>query len=286
MLGIYSYFLSVLADRHLNITRDQKAIEGLSGVAVIYTIFAVVLTCFLGGVRFFAFLAIVLNVAFCGAFIALAVLTRDGSTCGANPTTPLGTGPSDSKEGFGGPDSTNGNITYSVTYGTACRLNTACFAVSIIGAILFLISAVVQIWVSRHHQKEKKYGPSPANNYTSGSAKRKFWQRKPKNKGFANDTELATGAGAGVAGAGLAAPAAHDNRVSHETGYTNTESSTKYDHAGYNTAPTGTAVQNPYGHTSGPTNSPPYAAGYNAGYTNAAPINPNYPAGHTSATNY
>ena len=37
----------------------EKAVEGLSGAAVLYTIFAVVLTCCLGGISVFAFLAIV-----------------------------------------------------------------------------------------------------------------------------------------------------------------------------------------------------------------------------------
>jgi hypothetical protein len=36
----------------------------------------------------------------------------------------------------------------------------------------------------RHHRKEKAFGPSPANNYTAGSAPRRtrFWQRKNRHK--------------------------------------------------------------------------------------------------------
>lgn len=64
ILGIYSYFLSVLADRDLVIATRWKAVEGLSGVAVVYTICATILTCCLGGISFFAFLAIVSLIAY------------------------------------------------------------------------------------------------------------------------------------------------------------------------------------------------------------------------------
>lgn len=59
ILGIYSYFLATLADRDSPIQTWVKAVEGISGAAVLYTIFAVVLTCCLGGISFFALLAIV-----------------------------------------------------------------------------------------------------------------------------------------------------------------------------------------------------------------------------------
>jgi hypothetical protein len=134
ILGIYSYFLSVQADRNVTIPRWQQAVEGISGAIVLYTIFAVLLTCFLGGKKIFAFLAMFLDLLCCGAFIAIAVLTRDGaSSCkGDRVQTPLGTGPANSKDGFG---SSEGNqYTYSASLGSICKLNTACFAVAIVGA--------------------------------------------------------------------------------------------------------------------------------------------------------
>jgi hypothetical protein len=134
ILGIYSYFLSVLADRNAPIYTWAKAVEGMSGAAVLYLIFAVLLTCFLGGKTFFAFIAIVLNLLFCGAFVAIAVLTRDGAhSCKGNVSTPLGNGPASSKQGFGSNGQGN-QITYAASLGTVCRLNTACFAVAILGA--------------------------------------------------------------------------------------------------------------------------------------------------------
>jgi hypothetical protein len=106
----------------------------MSGGVVLYTIFAILLTCFLGGKAFFAFLGMILDLACAGAMIAIAVLTRDGaSSCTGNVQTPLGDGPSDSKEGFGSNGQGN-QVTYSASLGATCRLNTACFAVAIIGA--------------------------------------------------------------------------------------------------------------------------------------------------------
>lgn len=134
ILGIYSYFLSVLADRDAPIYTWAKAVEGLSGAAVLYTIFAVLLTCCLGGKMFFAFLGIVFDLLFAAAFIALAVLTRDGAdNCRGDVKTPLGNGKSDARQGFGS-NGQGDQITYSVSLGSACRLNTACFAVAILGA--------------------------------------------------------------------------------------------------------------------------------------------------------
>jgi hypothetical protein len=133
VLGIYSYFLSVQADRNQVIPRWQQAVEGLSGAVVLYTIFAVLLTCCLGGKKIFALLAILFDVLCCGAMIAIAVLTRDGaSSCSGYVYTPLGNGDENSKDGFG---SSEGNqYTYSASLGSICKLNTACFAVAIVGA--------------------------------------------------------------------------------------------------------------------------------------------------------
>lgn len=242
ILGIYSYFLATLADRDLTIYTWAKAVEGMSGAAVLYTIFAVLLTCCLGGKSLFAFIAMLLDLLFCGAFIAIAVLTRDGAhSCSGYVKTPLGNGQSNTKQGF---DNASGDqqYTYAVSLGTACRLNTACFAVAIAGALLFLLSTLVQLALARHHKKEKRFGPSPANNYTSGRGKGFFGRRGRKaNGGSLRDPEMSAGAG------GLAA-GTHDVRPSHDTAYTGStvaangayEPSHKPVTGGYHTAPTGT----------------------------------------------
>ncbi|KAF2446846.1 hypothetical protein P171DRAFT_429801 [Karstenula rhodostoma CBS 690.94] len=245
ILGIYSYFLATLADRDLTIYTWAKAVEGMSGAAVLYTIFAVLLTCFLGGKSFFALLAILLDLLFCGAFVAIAVLTRDGAhSCTGSVKTPLGNGRSDAKQGF---DNSNGQqqYTYAVSLGTACRLNTACFAVAIGGAALFFISALVQLALARHHKKEKRFGPSPTNNYTSGRGRGGFFGRRKNRTTGLRDPEVAAGAGT------LSTGPTHDVRPSHDTAYTGSTVAGPgpYEHnkpltGGYHTAPTSTYAHN------------------------------------------
>ena len=67
----------------------MKAVEGMSGGAVIYTAFAVILVCFLGGITVFAMLGLVLDLLFCGAFIAIAVLARGGAKTCSGARSPL-----------------------------------------------------------------------------------------------------------------------------------------------------------------------------------------------------
>ena len=65
----------------------------MSGAAVIYTAFAVILTCFLGGITFFSFLGVVLDICFCGCFVAIAILARAGkNACGGVNNSPIGPG--------------------------------------------------------------------------------------------------------------------------------------------------------------------------------------------------
>lgn len=268
ILGIYSYFLSVLADRDLPIASWKQAVEGISGAAVLYLIFAILLTCFLGGKSFFAFLAIVLDILFAGAFIAIAVLTRDGvDSCTGFVETPLGDGPADSGEegyganGFGfGEDN---NATYAPNLRTACRLNKAVFAAAIAGAVLFLISALVQALLGRHHRREKRYGPSPTNGYTSGRTGRKFWVRKPQKTTHDPEVAMAThGTTNGTthtthtthtttpATGGLATDGPLDVRPSGDTAYTGSTVSppnasyNKYETSAPYTTPTQTAYYN------------------------------------------
>lgn len=86
-------FLKDNTKHHLSIPRWEKAVEGMAGAAVIYTAFAVILTCFLGGITFFAFLAIILDLLFLGCFVAIAILTRRGAhSCGRTNPSPVGIG--------------------------------------------------------------------------------------------------------------------------------------------------------------------------------------------------
>lgn len=197
ILGIYSYFLAVLAEKNIHIPTWEKAVEGMSGAAVLYTIFAVLFTLCLGGITFFALLAILLDICFAGCFAAIAYYTRHGAnSCSGVVNTPLGVGlSSEAAPGAG-------------DWGYVCSLNTACFAMAVFNIFLFLITAIVQALLARHHKKEKRYGPSPKNNYTMGTGRRSFWRRNRKVHNT-RDAELATGTVPGGA-----------YRPSHETGMT------------------------------------------------------------------
>lgn len=165
---------------------------------------------------FFGLLAVLLNILIMGGFIAIAVLTRGAvHSCSGNTIRagPLGR---TADSGF------DNNVTYSVSARTACRLNKAVFIVSIIGAFLFLVCALVQLLLVRSARKAKRYGPSPANDYTSGygSEKKKkekkpmFWQKKQRGNDGSVDLVQPVPAGTrGVSGG-------PDMRPSYETATT------------------------------------------------------------------
>jgi hypothetical protein len=91
--AIFSYFLAVLRNHHVHIPTWERAVEGVSGSAVLYLIFAVVLTLCLGGSAFFGLIAVLLDIAFVGGFIFVAWETRHGAnSCKGYVNTPLGSG--------------------------------------------------------------------------------------------------------------------------------------------------------------------------------------------------
>jgi hypothetical protein len=55
--------------------------------------------------------------------------------------------------------------------------------------VFFFLSIFAEYGLIQHRRKERAFGPSPNNGYTAGSPKRRFWQRKPKNR----DAEFALG---------------------------------------------------------------------------------------------
>ncbi|KAF7167839.1 hypothetical protein CNMCM5623_001002 [Aspergillus felis] len=182
ILGIFSYFLAVQSKHDQDIPTWMKAVEGLSGAAALYGILGSLFTCCVGGIAFFAFLAIVLDVCFVGAMIAIAVMTRDGTqSCSGNVNTPLGSGTDNV-------DSASG-----VRLGYACMLEKVTFAVSIIGIFLFLISILFQLLYARHHKREKRFGPSPANGYTYGTQRRGFWRRNKRTPETASADDMLPG---------------------------------------------------------------------------------------------
>ncbi len=141
-------------------------------------------------------------------------------------------------------------------------------------SFLFLVSAALEIVLARAHKREKRYGPSPSNNYTSGYGKQRFWQRKNKNKNKGmEDAELgAIGAGALVA-----------------------EDKHHHDHTRNSNITGDTAVADGYGGannkyaTAQEPTLPAHTAAYNqpaTGYASTTNYEPQPATGYASTTNY
>lgn len=132
IIGIFSYYLATLTDHSLPISVHIKAVEGISGAAVLYTIAGFLLVCCLGGIAFFSMLGMLLDFAFTGAFAYIAWVNRhatDGS-CSGFVRTAYGNGYTNLNNNVVGGD---GGVTILPRLSTACRLQKAAFAVAIIG---------------------------------------------------------------------------------------------------------------------------------------------------------
>ncbi|KAI1215069.1 uncharacterized protein F4807DRAFT_405781 [Annulohypoxylon truncatum] len=163
ILALFSYFLATLSSRHLTIPTWTRAVEGISGIGVLYTILGLLLLCCLAGHPFTSFIAIVLDICFIGAYIYVASSVRAGaSSCTGTVDTVYGSGQAEDLINDKHP-----------TYRQACQMETACLAVSIVAIVFFVFSALLEVVLVRHRRKEQRFGPSPANNYTSGYARRR-----------------------------------------------------------------------------------------------------------------
>lgn len=121
VLGTFAYYIAVIHRNNISVPTWIQAVEGIAGAAVIYTFLAVFLVFLLAGVS--AYLGIVLDLLFCGAFIAVAVLARDGAhSCSGRVSTPLGNGNA-SGRGIAGSH-----------LNRICKLEKAIFAVAIANA--------------------------------------------------------------------------------------------------------------------------------------------------------
>ncbi|KAI1813959.1 hypothetical protein GGS20DRAFT_577198 [Poronia punctata] len=162
VLALFSYFLAVAAQHNFKIPTWTKAVEGISGIGVIYTLIGLLLLCCVAGHPFTSGIAIILDIAFVGAFIYVAQANRGGaSSCHNTVDTLFGTRPATDDLGEGLPN-----------FRQICQMESAVLAVSIIAIVFFLLSAIVEVILVRHRRKEARFGPSPANNYTSGSGRK------------------------------------------------------------------------------------------------------------------
>ncbi|KAI1180807.1 hypothetical protein F4777DRAFT_527072 [Nemania sp. FL0916] len=174
VLALFSYFLAVASRNGIHIPIWARAVEGISGAGVAYTLAGLLLLCCVAGHPFASAIAIILDIAFVGAFIYVAQANRVGATsCRNTVNTVFGNRPASDSPGHGLP-----------TFQRICLIQKAVLAVSIIAIGFFLISAFVEVILIRHRRKEHRFGPSPANNYTSGYGKRGgFFSRFRRRKG-------------------------------------------------------------------------------------------------------
>ncbi|KAL2212192.1 hypothetical protein CC79DRAFT_1364474 [Sarocladium strictum] len=180
ILGVYSYFLATLSNHDLRISTTLRAVEGISGAAVLYTLIALLLLWCLAGRAVTAFLAMAIDLAFVGAFIYVAVANKHGaSSCNGYIDTPFGRGQSAETT-----DEGSGGFTSLPSFRTACKLQSACLAVAIIAIFFFIFSLFTELALARHHRKEKRFGPSPGNGYTSGYGAGGVNEKQQKKPGF------------------------------------------------------------------------------------------------------
>jgi hypothetical protein len=204
VLALFSYFLAALHNHNLNIPTWTKAVEGISGGGVLYTIIGLLLLCCLAGHPFTSFIAIFLDVCFIGAFIYVAVANRAGaSSCRGTVDTVFGTGDANTQV-----TSNTDGFTNLPTYREACQMETACLAVAIVAvyviptelsfaltrtltafSIFFILSILVEFVLVRHRRKEQRFGPSPANTYTSGYGRRNKFMGLFKRRGTATSQD-------------------------------------------------------------------------------------------------
>lgn len=129
ILALNSYFMAAMSNHKITIPTNLRAVEGISGAAVLYTVVGLLLLCCLAGLTLTSFIAIVLDIAFLGAFIYIATVYKDGaSSCsGSDVKTVFGTG--DANADIQSPN--DGGVPLA-KYMTICRMQSAILAVAIV----------------------------------------------------------------------------------------------------------------------------------------------------------
>lgn len=121
----------------------------------------------------------VLDLLFCGGFIALAVLLRNAGKASCNLKA-LTTSSANAVGLWVSDDNTVDNA-YRDTPIKTCDIDKAAFAVSIAAAVLFALSALCSYWAFRQYRRNRAFGPGPSNGYSFGRRNR----RAPKKNGGA-----------------------------------------------------------------------------------------------------
>ncbi|EFX05527.1 hypothetical protein CMQ_3596 [Grosmannia clavigera kw1407] len=184
VLGIYAYFLATMHTHKVTTPTWVRAVEGLAGSAALYSLIGLLLLWCLAGRSLASLVAVVLDVCFVVGFLYVAIENRGGAsrTCkGSSIRTPFGTGASDTTIASTRHD---GSIIRLPSFRTACKLETACLAVSVIAIVALILAALTEMLLARNHRREKQYGAvNPGNGFTDGTGKRRlgpFGRRRPQ----------------------------------------------------------------------------------------------------------
>ncbi|KAK2811568.1 hypothetical protein FQN49_008447 [Arthroderma sp. PD_2] len=120
------------------------------------------------------------DVCFTIGFLAICIMTRHGiQPCSGSVDTPIGSG--DAKDpatgyGKGGFGTGRGkNLTYMPALSSACKLEKAVFAISIIGISLFLLAIPAQRGYTKRRQNANVFTTSPPQKSTSTGVRNHFW---------------------------------------------------------------------------------------------------------------
>lgn len=131
ILALFSYFLATLSNHNLPTANWIRAVEGIAGIAVLYTLLCILSLCCLSATGVHpatSLLTMGLDVAFAAAFIYVAAANKGGSGgCRGSVETPFGSGDADTGvvEGSGG-------WTALPSLRQACQMQTACLAVAVV----------------------------------------------------------------------------------------------------------------------------------------------------------
>ncbi|KAK1754770.1 hypothetical protein QBC47DRAFT_384905 [Echria macrotheca] len=164
ILSIYSYFLAALGNHSLPIPTSVRAVEGISGFAILYTVVCIVVLCLFpraAASRPLSSLAVmVLDVAFASAFIYVASANGGASGgCSGNVNTPFGSGDAQSGKMDRGGD---GFTSLPASLGQACRLQAACLGAGVIAIFFFVFSPLAEVALIRHNRHQRRLGnPAP-----------------------------------------------------------------------------------------------------------------------------
>ncbi|RPB04143.1 hypothetical protein L873DRAFT_1667528 [Choiromyces venosus 120613-1] len=208
IVGVASYHTWEFATNRLSLADDSSeqlpkalyAILVISCVAVLYTFLSLFTTCF--GHRKFFLVTLVMDFLLLGGFIAISVLMRGsaGMSCNSaeysNSITSSSNNFPSNIYGSGGRSGNRPEI--------LCQLDKSVFALAIALSVFFLITLFLSHLALKNHRKNRPFGPSPANGYsTRNNRAPRSWGRNPFNRAsektaYMNNTAM-SGTTAGMA---------------------------------------------------------------------------------------